>query len=112
MVENLVEGAPDPDQRTMILRRMAGLKLQFGHTRKHPEDIVIMDMHDAQLLLAPLFDRCDLECPFEGTDRDGNRIADRAAVKGCEIRKALIRLGVAETGLGGDCRFQYLVGGK
>ena len=112
VVEYIIEGAPDPDQRTMILRRMAGLKLQFGHTRKHPEDIVIMDMHDAQMLLAPLFDRCDLECPFEATDADGNRIADRAAVKGCEIRKALIRLGVAETGLGGDCRFQYLMGGK
>lgn len=111
-VENLVEGAPDPDQRTMILRRMAGLKLQFGHVRKHPDDIVIMDMHDAQLLLAPLFDRCDLECPFEAVDADGNRIADRAAVKGCEIRKALIRLGVAETGLGGECKYQFLMGGK
>lgn len=112
VVEFIIEGAPDPDQRTMILRRMGSLQLQFGHTRKHPEDVVIMSMPDAQTLLAPLFDHCDMECPFDAIAEDGSRVCDRAAVKACEVRKALVRIGVSENGLGGECKYQFLMGKK
>lgn len=111
VVQYIIEGAPDPDQRTMILRRMGSLKLQFGHTRKHPEDLVMMDMGDAQTLLAPLFDRCDIECPYDALAEEGVT-CNQAAIKACEVRKALTRIGVSETGLGGGCKYQFLMGGK
>lgn len=111
VVQYIIEGAPDPDQRTMILRRMGSLKLQFGHTRKHPEDLVMMGMGDAQTLLAPLFDRCDIDCPYDALSESGVT-CNQAAIKACEARKALVRIGVAETGLGGGCKYQFLLGGK
>lgn len=111
VVEYIIESAPDPDQRTMILRRMGSLQLQFGHTRKHPEDLVMMDMGDAQTLLAPLFDRCDIDCPYDALSECGVT-CNQAAIKACEVRKALARIGVAETGLGGGCKYQFLMGGK
>ncbi len=111
VVEYIIEGAPDPDQRTMILRRMGSLQLQFGHTRKHPEELVMMDMGDAQTLLAPLFDRCDIDCPYDALSESGVT-CNQAGIEACEVRKALARIGVAETGLGGECKYQFLIGGK
>lgn len=108
-VEQLIEGAPDADQRQMIINRMSRLKLQFGHTRQHPEELVIMSVDDAQTLLAPLFDRCDIDCPC---CQYGEHEVNMALVKQCETRKALNRIGVSETGLGGECKYQYLIGGK
>lgn len=111
VVEYIIESAPDPDQRTMILRRMGSLQLQFGHTRKHPEDLIMMDMGDAQTLLAPVLDRCDIDCPYDALSESGVT-CNQAAIKACEVRKALARIGVAETGLGSGCKYQFLLGGK
>ena len=112
VVKQLIEGDGDEDQREMILRRMSRLKLQFGMVRKHPEDLVVMTMEDAQTLLAPVLDRCDLDCPCVECTSDGERTVRRAMVKGCETRKALKRLGLAEVGLSMDCPYQYIVADK
>ena len=110
VAKELIESAPDEDQKVMIIRRMRGLKLQFGYVRKHPPDIVTMDMKDANLLLAPLFDRYDLECPCLDDAYDYKTQVQ--LVKMCEVRKALVRLGVSENGLGGMCKYQMMIGGS
>lgn len=110
VAKELIESAPDEDQKVMIIRRMRGLKLQVGYVRQHPDDMVTMDMKDANLLLAPLFDRCDLECPC--LDEAYDYKTQVQLVKMCEVRKALVRLGVSETGLGGMCKYQMLIGGE
>lgn len=63
VVRLVIEESPDEDQQQMIITRMSRLQLQFGYVRKHPESLVIMTPHDADLLLAPVLDRCDLDCP-------------------------------------------------
>lgn len=112
VVKQLIEGEGDEDQAEMIKRRMSRLKLQFGVVRKHPEDLVIMTMEDAQTLLAPVLERCDLDCPCVECTPDGEQSVRRAMVKGCETRKALKRLGLAEVGLSMECPYQYIVGNK
>lgn len=110
VVQFAIEESPDPDQRQMIINRMSRLKLQFGHVRKHPEELVIMTKHDAEILLAPVLEKCDLECPCITYDDDGNRIGNPAMVKSCETRKALKRIGLSELGLSMDCPYQMLTG--
>lgn len=110
VVQRTIEENPDLDQQQMIITRMSRLKLQFGNVRKHPEDLVIMTQHDADILLAPVMEKCDLDCPCITYDADGNRIGNAAMVKGCEIRKALKRIGLSETGLSMDCPYQMLTG--
>ena len=110
VVKMLIEENPDKDVQHMIITRMSRLKLQFGHVRKHPEELVIMTKHDAEILLAPVLDRCDLECPCITYDEEGNRIGNSAMVKGCETRKALRRIGLAEVGLSMDCPYQMMMG--
>lgn len=110
VVQMLIEESPDLDQRQMILTRMSRLQLQFGHVRKHPEELVIMTQHDAEILLAPVLEKCDLDCPCITYDEEGNRIGNVAMVKSCEIRKALKRIGLSETGLSMDCPYQMLMG--
>ena len=112
LVKDVLDGAPDEDQREMILRRMSRLKLQFGAVRKHPEELVMLSMEDAQTLLAPVLDRCDLDCPCVSVDEDGDKTVSTLLVKQCETRKALKRAGVAELGLGMACPYQFLTGGK
>lgn len=104
-VQTVVEESPDPDQQQMILRRMSRLKLQFGMVRKHPEDMVVMSIADAEILLAPVLEKCDLECPCITLNEDGSRVANTAMVKGCETRKALKRIGMSEAGLGMECPY-------
>lgn len=67
---------------------------------------------DAQTLLAPVLDRCDLDCPCVECTEDGERSVRRAMVKGCETRKALKRLGLAEVGLSMERPYQYIVADK
>lgn len=110
VVQMLIEESPDLDQQQMIINGMSRLKLQFGHVRKHPEELVIMTQHDAEILLAPVLEKCDLDCPCITYDADGNRIGNAAMVKGCEIRKALKRIGLSEVGLSMDCPYQMLTG--
>ena len=110
VVQTIIEESPDPDQRQMVINRMSRLKLQFGHVRKHPEDLVIMTKHDAEIVFAPLLEKCDLECHCITYDADGNRIGDAAMVKSCETRKALKRIGLSEVGLSSDCPYQILTG--
>lgn len=112
VVKLIIEEDPDPDSRAMIITRMSRLKLQFGHVRKHPEELVIMTIGDAQTLLAPVLDRCDLECPCISDDEDGCRTVNTAMVKACETRKALKRIGLAEVGLSMDCPYRLIAGGK
>lgn len=98
----------DPDLRQRIIIRMSKLQLQFGHTRKHPEPLVILTIKDAQTLLGPVLEKCDLECPCITYDDAGNKICDPTMVKGCEIRKALRRAGLAEVGISADCPYQMI----
>lgn len=108
-VQSLIEENNDRDQQAMIITRMSRLKLQFGHVRKHPEELVIMSKADAETLLAPVLDRCDLECPCISENDDGDRIVNAAMVKACETRKALKRIGLAEVGLSMDCPYQMMM---
>lgn len=110
VVSNIIQEAPDEDQRQMIINRMSRLQLQFGVVRKHPESLVIMSTDDARILIAPVLEKCDLECPCITYDEEGNRIGNAAMVKGCEIRKALKRIGLKEVGLSMDCPYQMLLG--
>jgi hypothetical protein len=110
VVEGVVTESGDEDQQKMILTRMSRLKLQFGAVRKQPETLVIMTVDDAQTLLAPVLDRCDLECPMDDeTLTDAQR---RECIKRCETRKALKRIGLSEVGLSMDCPYQMMPGGK
>jgi len=111
-VKLLIEENPDADVRHMIITRMSRLKLQFGHVRKHPEELVIMTVDDAQTLLAPVLEKCDLDCPCISDTEDGERIVNTALVKSCETRKALKRIGLAEVGLSMDCPYQMIKGGN
>lgn len=108
VVVRLIMTEEDPDMRQRIINRMAKLQLQFGHTRKHPEPLVILSVNDAQTLLAPVLEKCDLECPCVIYDDEGNKMCDHAMVKSCEIRKALKRAGMAEVGLSMDCPYQMI----
>lgn len=110
VVQVVIEEAPDEDQRAMILTRMSRLQLQFGVVRKHPENLIIMTQEDAETLIAPVLEKCDLECPCISEDDEGNRFVNAAMVKGCEIRKALVRSGVSENGLGSECPYQFVKG--
>lgn len=110
VVQTIIEESPDPDQRQMILNRMSRLKLQFGMVRKHPEDLVVMSVPDAEILLAPVLEKCDLECPCITLSEDGSRVMNTAMVKGCETRKALKRVGMSEAGLGMECPYQMMTG--
>ena len=110
VVQHTIEENPDKDVQHMIITRMSRLKLQFGHVRKHHEELVIMTKADAETLLAPVLDRCDLECPCISEDDDGDRIVNTAMVKACETRKALRRIGLAEIGLSMDCPYQLIKG--
>ena len=110
LVQAVIEESGDPDQQTMIIRRMRGLHLQFGYVRKHPDDLVMMSRDDAETLLAPVLEKCDLECPCITYDEDGNRVGNVAMVKACETRKALKRIGLSENGIGMDCPYQMLMG--
>lgn len=112
VVELVIKESPDTDQQAMIITRMSRLKLQFGHVRKHPEHLVIMTVDDAQTLLAPVLDRCDLECPCIQENDAGDRTVNTAMVKACETRKALKRIGLAEVGLSMDCPYQMISGGR
>lgn len=112
VVKQLIEGDGDEDQAEMIKRRMSRLKLQFGMVRKHPENDIILSQEDAQTLFAPALERCDLECPCVECAPDGDRTVRRDMVKRCEMRKALKRAGVAETGLSMECPYQYIVADK
>ena len=109
-VQSIIEENPDLDQQHMIITRMSRLQLQFGHVRKHPEDLVIMTKHDAEILLAPVLEKCDIECPCITYDENGNRIGNAAMVKSCETRKALKRIGLSEVGLSMDCPYQMIMG--
>ena len=108
VVQSVIDESPDEDQRKMVLIRMSRLQLQFGHVRKHPEELVIMTKADAETLLAPVLDRCDLECPCITLDAEGNPVCDKAAVKACETRKALKRVGLSEVGISMDCPYQMM----
>lgn len=110
VVQAVIEEAPDEDQRDMVLTRMSRLHLQFGVVRKHPENLIIMTQEDAQTLIAPVLEKCDLECPCISFDDDGSRVVNTAMVKGCEIRKALVRAGVSENGMGAECPYQFVKG--
>ena len=105
----VIQESPDPDQRHMITTRMSRLQLQFGHVRKHPESLVIMDKHDAEILLAPVLEKCDIDCPCITYDADGNRVGNVAMVKGCETRKALKRVGLSEVGISAECPYQMIL---
>lgn len=111
-VRTVVEAEPDEDHQAMILTRMSRLKLQFGAVRKHPEELVIMTVEDAQTLLAPVLDRCDIDCPCVSYDEDGDKTVSRMLVRRCETRKALKRIGLSEVGLSMDCPYQMTVGGR
>ena len=108
VVQLTIEESPDLDQQQMIINRMSRLKLQFGMVRKHPEDMVIMSERDAEILLAPVLEKCDLECPCITYNEDGSRTGNVAMVKACETRKALKRIGVSEAGLSMDCPYQLM----
>lgn len=110
VVKFLIEQSPDLDQRQMILNRMSRLKLQFGVVRKHPEDLVIMSEQDADILLAPALEKCNLDCPYIVYHEDGSRTGNVAMIKACEMRKALKRVGISESGLSKDCPYQFLLG--
>lgn len=110
VVEGVITESGDEDQQKMILTRMSRLKLQFGAVRRQPETLVIMTADDAQTLLSPVLDRCDLECPMDDeTLTDAQR---RECIKRCETRKALKRIGLSEVGLSMDCPYQMMPGGK
>lgn len=70
---------------------------------------MIMTMDDAQTLLAPVLDRCDLDCPCVDCTDDGERSVRRDLVKKCETRKALKRIGLSEVGLSMECPYQYIL---
>lgn len=110
VVEFLITQSGDEDQQQMIINRMARLKLQFGHVRKEPEELVIMTVDDANTLLSPVLDRCDLECPME--DESLSEAQRRICVKRCETRKALKRVGLSEVGLSMMCPYQLIADAK
>lgn len=107
----VIRESPDVDQQEYIIRRLDRLKLQFGAVRKSPEDMVILSTADAQTLFAPVLEKCDLDCPCVKLDKDGEEVPDIAAIKQCETRKALVRAGVSQLGLG-TCPYQMLTGRK
>lgn len=112
VVEHLITESDDEDQQKMIRIRMSRLKLQFGAVRKQPETLVIMNIDDAQTLLAPVLDKCDLECPCIEYAENGDRAMVKRLVKACETRKALKRIGLSEVGLSMDCPYQMMPGVK
>lgn len=112
VVDWLVHESEDEDQQKMVMTRMSRLKLQFGSVRKHPESLVMMTTEDAQTLLAPVLDKCDLECPCVEYAPNGDRVVIKSLVKACETRKALKRIGLAEVGLSMDCPYMMMLGGK
>ena len=112
VIKAVLEESPDLDQRAMIINRMRSLKLQFGHTQKHPEDLIIMNRSDAETLFAPVLEKCDYDCPCVIYDEDGNKTVDVSMVKSCETRKAMRRVGLSEIGLDSDCPYRMLTGGK
>lgn len=109
VVKCMIEASPDEDQQQMVINRMSRLHLQFGHVRKHPEELVIMSAADADTLLSPVLEKCDLDCPCVLLDETGETVIDRSYVKGCEIRKALKRVGVSEVGLSKECPYQFVL---
>lgn len=110
VVRHVLLTGSDPDQREMILRRMGSLQLQFGHTRKHPEKLIMLSQEDAETLLAPVLEKCDLDCPCITYDKNGDRVLNTAMVKACETRKALKRAGMSETGLSYECPYHMMTG--
>lgn len=107
----VIRESPDVDQQEYIMRRVERLQLQFGAVRKSPEDMVIISTADAQTLFAPVLEKCDLDCPCVKLDKNGEEVPDIVAIKQCETRKALVRAGVSQVGLG-TCPYSMLIGRK
>lgn len=105
---DIINESPDEDQRECIKRRVDRLQLQFGSVRKSPEELVYLSAGDAQTLFAPVLEKCDLECPCVKMNKDGEEEPDIVAVKQCETRKALVRAGVSQLGMG-TCPYQFMV---
>ena len=110
VVEHLLTESEDEDEQALIIKKMSRLQLQFGYVRKHPETLVMMNADDAQTLLAPVLEKCDLECPCIEYEENGDRKMVQRLVKGCETRKALKRLVLAELGLSMECPYRMMVG--
>ena len=110
IVQTLVDMGGDDDQKAGIVRRMLRMKVTLGYVHHPLEEVVMLSVGDANTLLAPVLDRCDIECPCVTVDdATGERTVNRAAVKGCETRKALKRAGVAEVGLSMECPYSMMV---
>lgn len=107
MVTKIVNQGPDLDEKRRIVNRMNALKISVGYTNKPFEQMIFLTMDDANTLIWPALERCNLDCPFAELERElGNEmIYDKTGAKQCETRKALIRAGVKGTGLSEFCPY-------
>lgn len=105
----IIRESEDEDQQEYIVRRLDRLQLQFGAVRKRPEDMIILSVDDACTLIAPALEKCDIDCPCVKLDNNGEEVPDIVAIKQCETRKALVRAGVSELGMG-TCPYQMMTG--
>lgn len=99
----------DEDQREAIRRRMSVLRVNVGYVDKKPPGMLLLSESDLSTLIGHALNFCDLECPCVTVDDEtGERSVNRAAVKGCELRKLFRRIGVSEGGASAECPYSMI----
>lgn len=105
MVGKIIGQTPDEDERAHLERRITSLQVSLGYVKKPFNMKVMLSEEDANVLLWPVLERCNLDCPCISLDEDGDTVAKVGAVKGCVTRKALVRAGVRGTGKSSLCPY-------
>lgn len=109
LAQAMMNASDDEDQREAIRRRMSVLRVNVGYVDKKPPGMLLLSESDLSTLIGHALNFCDLECPCVTVDDEtGERSVNRAAVKGCELRKLFRRIGVSEGGASAECPYSMI----
>lgn len=97
----------DEDQAEFARRRANKMKIGVGYVKPAVNTTIDLDLKEASNLCGLVLSYfCELECPCVTMDDDGGRTVNRAAVKGCELRKLFRRIGLAQPDVAcGECPY-------
>ncbi len=109
LAQAVMNTTDDDDQQEAIRRRMSVLRVNVGYVDKKPPGMLLLSESDLSTLIGHALNFCDLECPCVTVDdKTGERSVNRAAVKGCELRKLFRRIGLCEGNISAECPYSMI----
>jgi len=106
--EELVKNSGDEDRQAFTRRKAAALRCNVTYAPKPLENHILLHEKELNMLVGNMLNYCEYECPCVTVDEEG-RTVDKAAVKGCEIRKMFRRLGLEEKGSKIECPYTSII---